>query len=122
MNIIINGEITEMPEPRMGVSKKNGNKWIHQTVIVNDKEKTRYAINIIAGENHFKKLNLKVGDFASFACDMQSSEWQERWFTSLTIKDVDDIIVKRVNTTQNTQDTFYNINEDDKVDVNTLPF
>lgn len=111
-----------MPEPRVGVSKKNGNKWIHQTVIVNDKEKTRYAINIIAGETHFKKLNLKVGDFASFACDMQSSEWQERWFTSLTIKDVDDIIVKRVNTTQKTQDTFYNINEDDKVDVNTLPF
>lgn len=111
-----------MPEPRVGVSNKNGNKWIHQTVIVNDKEKKRYAINIIAGEKHFKKLNLKVGDFASFACDMQSSEWQERWFTSLTIKDVDDIIVKRVNTTQNTQDTFYNINEDDKVDVNTLPF
>lgn len=110
-----------MLEPRVGISKKNGSKWISQTVIVNDKEKTQYSINIIAGETHFKNLNLKVGDIASFACDMQSSEWQGRWFTALTIKNVDDIIVKRFNTTQNTKDTF-NINEDDKVDVNTLPF
>ena len=49
---------------------------------------------------------------------MKSSEWQGKWFTNLKLED---IIIQRFNTTQNTQDNF-NINEDDKVDVNTLPF
>lgn len=117
MEIIINGKITEILEPRVDISKKNGNKWISQTVIVDDKEGERYAIAIL-GETFLKKLNLKVGEIASFTCKMQSSEWQGKWFTNLKLED---IIIQRFNTTQNTKDTF-NINDDDKVDVNTLPF
>lgn len=106
-----------MLEPKVEISKKSGNKWISQTVIVDDKEGERYAIPIL-GETLLKKLNLKVGDIASFTCKMQSSEWNGKWFTNLKFED---IIIQRCNTTQNTQDKF-NINEDDKVDVNTLPF
>lgn len=116
MEIIINGKITELLEPRVGHSKK-GNKYVSQTIIVDDKNGERYAIAIF-GETFLQKLQLRVGTVVSCTCKMGSTEWKGKWYTMLNL---DDIIIQGKVTTQNTQDKF-NINEDDKIDVNTLPF
>ena len=82
MIINVTGKIVSCLEKRSGVSKNTGKEWVSQDYVIEDAEGKILCFNVF-GEDNISRYNLMVGTSASITCDLESREWNGKYFTSL---------------------------------------
>ena len=76
----VKGKVTHVLEPITGTSQKG--EWKKQTfVILEDKEQFPKSIAI----DTFNKEPMKVGEFVNVSINIESSEYNGKWYTNLTM-------------------------------------
>ena len=79
----IKGEVIAMLELKQGTS--NGKTWSTQTIVVKETEET-YPKTIafdIFGEDKIKEADLSMGDIIAVEANVESREWNGKYFTSI---------------------------------------
>lgn len=76
----INGKIVSVLAPKTGVSSR-GNEWVSQDFVIEDDKGEKLAFNVF-GQDKINEYNLSVGAKASVTVNVESREWQGKWFTS----------------------------------------
>jgi hypothetical protein len=76
----INGKIVSVLAPKKGVSSR-GNEWVSQDYVIEDDKGEKLAFNVF-GQDKINEYNLSIGAKASVTVNVESREWQGRWFTS----------------------------------------
>src|SRR5690606_7064944 len=91
----ITGKITELLEKQSGQKKDGSGEWVKQNFLVETEEKYNnlYCFEVFGADkvDNLNKFN-KVGDVVNVEFNVQTNEWQGRYFTSLQawlIKKVD---------------------------------
>jgi hypothetical protein len=77
----INGKIVLVSTPKRGVSSR-GNEWVSQDYVIEDEKGEKLAFNVF-GQDKINEYNLSVGAKASVTVNVESREWQGKWFTSV---------------------------------------
>lgn len=77
----INGKIVLVSAPKKGVSSR-GNEWVSQDYVIEDEKGEKLAFNVF-GQDKINEYNLSVGAKASVTVNVESREWQGKWFTSV---------------------------------------
>lgn len=75
-----NGKIVLVLAPKKGVSSR-GNEWVSQDYVIEDDKGEKLAFNVF-GQDKINEYNLSVGVKASVTVNVDSREWQGKWFTS----------------------------------------
>ena len=92
-NSSVMGVITQVFNPKSGVSQKTGNPWVRQQIVVKKISNSQYEQFValdINGQNNIQKINPQVGMVGEFYFDAESRFSQQdqtkegRWFTSLS--------------------------------------
>ena len=82
----ITGKITKMLEPQTGTSKA-GKEWSKQSFVVETDEQYNnlYCFDVFGGEKvaNLTKYN-KVGDTVKVEFNVNTNEWEGKYFTSLS--------------------------------------
>ena len=76
----INGKIVSVLAPKKGVSSR-GNEWVSQDFVIEDDKGEKLAFNVF-GQDKINEYNLSIGAKASVTVNVESREWQGKWFTS----------------------------------------
>ena len=76
----INGKIVSVLAPKNGVSSR-GNEWVSQDYVIEDDKGEKLAFNVF-GQDKINEYNLSIGAKASVTVNVESREWQGKWFTS----------------------------------------
>lgn len=91
----ITGKITELLEKQTGQKKDGSGEWVKQSFLIETEEKYNnlYCFEVFGAEKveNLNKFN-KVGDVVNVEFNVQTNEWQGKYFTSLQawlIKKVD---------------------------------
>lgn len=82
MNITISGKIMNVLPPRKGVSK-TGNEWVSQDFVIESEDGDSICFNMF-GADKIQQSGLKLGVKASVTCKIESKEWNNKWFTSVS--------------------------------------
>lgn len=86
--ITIKGEVTNVLEAKRGNGAKG--EWITQTFVIKETEE-KYPKTIafdIFGEEKIKDADIKIGDIISIEANIESREWNGRYFTSVKAREV----------------------------------
>ena len=77
------GKVIAVLEPRGGVSK-NGNEWKVQEYVIetHDQYPRRMCFDVF-GADKIQQFNIQVGEELNVFFDIDSREWQGRWFNSI---------------------------------------
>jgi hypothetical protein len=76
-------KITRVLEPQSFVSQKNGNTYV-STVFVGETTNSQYPKKIafkVMGDEKFKQMGIVMGGTYNVSFDVESREWQGKWFT-----------------------------------------
>ena len=78
----ITGKIIRILEPLSGVSAKSGDKWVKNTFVLETQGQypKKLAFGVM-GEDKFAQMQITVGGTYSVSFDVESREWQGKWFT-----------------------------------------
>lgn len=69
-------------EPQSFESKKNGNTYVRHTFIGETSgQYPRKVAFTVMGDDRFKQMGIVVGGSYNVSFDVESREWQGRWFT-----------------------------------------
>ena len=82
----IQGRIIEVCPVQSGVGKNSGREWSSQEFIVEYNENPQYARQAclrIFGSDRLAEFNVQVGEYVQVAYDIESSKYNERWYTRL---------------------------------------
>lgn len=84
-NTTLKGEVIAVLELKQGTSKA-GKDWQTQSYAIKETEEKYPKIVAfdIFGEEKIKEANLKVGDIVSVEANVESREWNGRYFTSIS--------------------------------------
>lgn len=110
-----NGKITKILEKQTGQKKDGSGEWVKQSFLVetNEKYNNVYCFELFGDEKveNFNKYN-KVGYLVDVDFNVQTNEWQGKYFTTLQAwkvfkSDVNNIDVKaeKVKATEKVYDT-----------------
>lgn len=81
----IQGKVVKVLEPTKYTSKKDGSEqYIYGFVIETSGQYTRKVFLQVFGSDRWSHFGLVVGSSGTFSFDVQSREWNGRWFTELT--------------------------------------
>lgn len=81
----ITGKCIVVSEPQVFRSKKDGSSIVKYSFVIDTGG--QYAKRVcfsVFGEDRFKQMQLVVGKTYSVSFDVESREWQGKWFTECT--------------------------------------
>lgn len=80
----IKGKIIATLEPRGGVSRTTGTKWVTQDFVIETLEQYphRMCFNVF-GEDKIREMGLEVGQVYTVFFDINSREFEGRWFNDI---------------------------------------
>lgn len=91
----VQGKITQLLEKQTGTKKDGSGEWVKQNFLLTTEEKYNnlYCFEVFGADkvDNLNKFN-KVGDVVNVEFNVQTNEWQGKYFTSLQawlIKKVD---------------------------------
>lgn len=78
----ISGKIVKVLDTQRFVSQRNGNEYVKNTFVIETQGNypKRVAFSVM-GEDKFSGMNIVVGGTYTVSFDVESREWQGRWFT-----------------------------------------
>lgn len=78
----IQGKVVKILDAQKFVSQKNGNEYVKNTFVLqtNGQYPKKIAFSVM-GEDKFKQMNIVVGGNYNVSFDVESREWQGKWFT-----------------------------------------
>ena len=78
----ISGKVVAILEPQSFVSQKNGNTYVTNVFIIETQGQYPKKVAFkVMGEDKFKQMQIVVGGFYNVSFDVESREWQGKWFT-----------------------------------------
>lgn len=78
----IQGKVVAVLNPQTYTSQKNGNTYVtNQFVIETQGQYPKKVAFKVMGEDKFKQMQIAVGGFYNVSFDVESREWQGKWFT-----------------------------------------
>ena len=82
----ITGKIIAAIEAREGVSKRTGNTWKSQEVVIEttDGQFPRHCVFRVFGEDRLRQFNIQVGQMLTVSFDIDAHEYQGRWFNDIS--------------------------------------
>ncbi len=84
------GRVIAVLEPRSGVAKSSGNPWMIQEYVIETHEQFPHRMCFsLFGEDKISQANIQVGEEINVSFDINSREYQGRWFTDIRAWKVD---------------------------------
>lgn len=81
----ITGKVVKILDTLSGVSTRTGEPWVkHAFVIETQGQYSKKIAFTVMGDERFKEMNIAVGESYSVSFDVESREWNGKWFTDLT--------------------------------------
>lgn len=78
----IQGKVIAISEPQRFVSKKNGNEYITTVFVIETPGQYPKKVAMkVMGEEKFKQMGIVMGGTYNVSFDVESREWQGKWFT-----------------------------------------
>lgn len=78
----IQGKVVAVLNPQSYTSQKNGNTYVtNQFVIETQGQYPKKVAFKVVGEDKFAQMQIAVGGFYNVSFDVESREWQGKWFT-----------------------------------------
>lgn len=111
MSLEVKGTITKVLDKVTGTKKDNTGDWVKQSFLIDTKEQYNNILCFeVFGDEKVENLNKynKVGDEVTVAFNVNTNEWQGKYFTSLsawTIKKVDSVEQPKTESAFETVDT-----------------
>lgn len=78
----ISGKVVAVLEPQSYVSKKDGNTYVTNIFVI--ETQGQYAKKVafkVLGDERFKQMGVTVGKNYNVSFDVESREWNGKWFT-----------------------------------------
>lgn len=78
----ISGKIVKVLDTQRFVSQRNGNEYVKNTFVIETQGNypKRVAFSVM-GEDKFMQMGIVVGGTYNVSFDVESREWQGKWFT-----------------------------------------
>lgn len=93
MSLEIKGKVILVLDPESGTSKNTGKDWTKQTFVIEEVD-GQYPKKI-AIDAFNKEIEAEVGDTVNAFINVESREWEGRWFTNIGLWKVE--IIERGN-------------------------
>ena len=78
----IQGKAIAILEPQRFVSKKNGNEYVTTVFVIETQGQYPKKVAMkVMGEDKFKQMGIAMGGTYNVSFDVESREWQGKWFT-----------------------------------------
>lgn len=78
----IQGKVIAILEPQRFVSSKNGNEYITTVFVIETPGQYPKKVAMkVMGEDKFKQMGIVMGGTYNVSFDVESREWQGKWFT-----------------------------------------
>ena len=78
------GKIIAILPPKSGVSKATGNEWKAQEyVIENHDQYPKKMCFEVFGTEKIEQFNIQMGEEINVSFDIDSRQWNDRWFNSI---------------------------------------
>ena len=78
----IQGKVIAILEPQRFVSQKNGNEYVTTVFVIETQGQYPKKVAMkVMGEDKFAQMQIAVGGFYNVSFDVESREWQGKWFT-----------------------------------------
>lgn len=86
------GKVIQVLEPRSGVAKTSGNPWMIQEFVIETHEQFPHRMCFsIFGEEKINQAAINMGDEINVSFDINSREYQGRWYTDIRAWKVDHV-------------------------------
>ena len=89
----IEGTIIQLLERRSGISKSTGNPWMSQGYVLatNEFHSKKIAFEVV-GEDRIRRIGLQVGSYVKVFCEVESREFEGKWYTSVKAWDARGVV------------------------------
>lgn len=78
----IQGKIISVLKPQRFVSQKNGNEYVTTVFVIETQGQYPKKVAMkVMGEDKFKQMGIVMGGTYNVSFDVESREWQGKWFT-----------------------------------------
>lgn len=78
----IQGKVIAILEPQRFVSSKNGNEYITTVFVIETPGQYPKKVAMkVMGDDKFKQMGIVMGGIYNVSFDVESREWQGKWFT-----------------------------------------
>jgi hypothetical protein len=78
----IQGRVIAILEPQRFVSQKNGNEYVTTVFVIETPGQYPKKVAMkVMGEDKFKQMGIVMGGTYNVSFDVESREWQGKWFT-----------------------------------------
>lgn len=78
----IQGKVIAILEPRRFVSSKNGNEYVTTVFVIETPGQYPKKVAMkVMGEDKFKQMGIVMGGTYNVSFDVESREWNGKWFT-----------------------------------------
>ena len=78
----ITGKVIAILEPQRFVSSKNGNEYVTNVFVIETQGQYPKKVAFkVMGEDKFKQMGIVMGGTYNVSFDVESREWQGKWFT-----------------------------------------
>lgn len=79
-------KITQILATQRFTSKKNGNEYIKNSFVgqTNDQSYPKTICFEVMGEERWQQMGIMVGGMYQISFDVESRQWQDKWFTQAT--------------------------------------
>lgn len=79
------GKIIQVLPQESGVSKSSGKAWVKAAYVLETQEQHPRKVKYdVLGEQRIKDCEVQVGDEVKVSIDIESREYNGRWYTSIT--------------------------------------
>ncbi len=86
----ITGKIIQVLPPRTGTSARTGSEWVCGQYVLETMEQYPKKIFFeVFGSERIQQFNIQVGESLTVSFDIESREYNGRWFTSIRAFKVD---------------------------------
>lgn len=77
-------KVTKILDPVSGVSSRNGEQWVKNAFVgTTQGEYPKTICFTVMGKDRWEKMAIKVGESYSVSFDVESREWNGKYFTDL---------------------------------------
>ena len=81
----VTGKVIQILEPMRFISKKNGNEYVRYTFVIETQgQYPKHVVFNVMGEDRFNQMGIRLGASYSVSFDIDSREWNGKWFVELT--------------------------------------
>ena len=78
----IQGKVIAILEPQRFVSQKNGNEYVTTVFVIETQGQYPKKVAMkVMGEDKFNQMGIVMGGTYNVSFDVESREWQGKWFT-----------------------------------------